>query len=264
MSKNARRFTKEGRDVLPFEPKRRRPSTTDALPFEHSGPSRPAAPLRPQTDNQAHYLNSIQTNDITFGLGPAGTGKTYVAVAHACDLIRNRVVDKVIITRPAVEAGESIGFLPGEIDEKFAPYFAPVVEIMNERLGAGHVQGMIAAGRIIALPLAFIRGHTFKNAVVILDEAQNTTPVQMKMFLTRIGEGTKMIINGDLKQKDISGPSGLGDATRRLDKIKGIGQITFTRDDIVRHGLVRDIIDRYECDSDDGPDIGLPRSILGG
>lgn len=267
MSKQARRYQREGRDNATFplshQGRRKRASSgEDHMTYEHSGPSVGAkAPLRAKTDNQARYLNSMEVNDITFGLGPAGTGKSYVAVAHAADLIRNKVVERIILTRPAVEAGESIGFLPGEADEKFDPYFAPVKQILIERLGAGHVEGMMAAGRIIAMPLGFIRGHTFKDALVILDEAQNTTPLQMKMFLTRIGEGAKMIINGDVKQKDIPGQSGLLDAVKRLDGLKGIGVITFSRDDIVRHGLVREIVERYECDDEEGEAARLPDFI---
>lgn len=270
MSKQARRFQREGRETTSFplshQGRRKRASTSrdDHMPFEHSGPSTGSkAPLRAKTDNQARYLNSMEVNDITFGLGPAGTGKSYVAVAHAADLIRNKVVEKIILTRPAIEAGESIGYLPGEAEEKFDPYFAPVKQILIERLGAGHVEGMMAAGRIVAMPLGFIRGHTFKDAFVILDEAQNTTPLQMKMFLTRIGEGAKMVINGDTKQKDISGFSGLRDAVKRLDGLKGVGVITFTRDDIVRHGLVREIVERYECDDEDDGAGRLPKFITG-
>lgn len=242
MSKSARRFQKgfEKGHVVPFEPPVRPDRRIDRTP------------LTPMTEAQGRYLNSIKVNDVTFGLGPAGTGKTYVATAWAADQIRENKNLNLIVTRPAVEAGEeSIGFLPGDINEKFAPYFAPVLAILNERLGESHVEGMIHSGRIQVAPLGFLRGATFKDSIVLFDEAQNTTPKLMKMFLTRLGRGSKLIIDGDLKQSDIQGKNGLYDAVKRLDGIKGIGQITFTRDDIVRHGLVREIIDRYECETDD-------------
>jgi phosphate starvation-inducible PhoH-like protein len=258
MSKSARRFQKEDRRPQP------------AFPMDMTvrrEERRDHAPLTPKTENQGRYLNSIKTNDVTFGLGPAGTGKTFVATVWAADQIREKKWDKLIVTRPACEAGdESIGFLPGDISEKFAPYFAPVLAILNERLGASTVEGMIHSGRIEVAPLGFLRGSTFKNSIVLLDEAQNTTPKIMKMFLTRLGQGSKLIIDGDLKQSDISGVNGLWDATKRLDGVKGIGQITFSRDDIVRHGLVRDIIDRYECEEEpanDDDQPGLPLFITG-
>ena len=226
-------------------------------------------PLEPQTENQARYLNSIQTNDITLGLGPAGTGKTYVATAWAAEQLLDDPDVKLIITRPVVEAGgEEMGFMPGDMQEKFDPYFRPVKDILEKRLGSGQVEGMMAAGRIEVAPLGFLRGWTFENAIVILDEAQNTTPALMKMFLTRIGKGSTMIINGDIKQSDITGPNGLADAKQKLSGIKGVGVTNFTRDDIVRHGLVREIIDRYElakeAEYDRDENLGkLPAFITG-
>lgn len=215
---------------------------------------RETKPLRPMNENQHLYIGSINTQTITFGLGPAGTGKTYIATRRAAELLRDGEIERLIVTRPAVEAGESIGFLPGEMEEKFDPYFAPVRQVLEEVLGKGHVEGLMKAERIIAQPLGFLRGHTFKDAFVILDEAQNTTPKQMKLFLTRIGEGTRVVVNGDKRQCDIPGPSGLVDAVKRLDRIKGVSTITFTRDDIVRSGIVRAIVDAYEGDEDDRDD----------
>lgn len=203
-------------------------------------------PLKPKTDTQAHYLNSIKTNILTFGIGPAGTGKTYVAASYAAEALANREIERLIITRPAVEAGEKLGFLPGELEEKFDPYFAPVREILNERLGSGHVEAMLRSNRIIVKPLAYMRGATFKDCVVILDEAQNTTPVQMKLFLTRVGEHAKFIINGDLKQQDVYGKSGLADAIERVGHLKSVGVTRFKTEDIVRSGLARLIVEAYE------------------
>jgi phosphate starvation-inducible PhoH-like protein len=224
----------------------KQPREDHNTPWERAPKNREAKPLKPLNPNQGIYLDSIEINDLTFGLGPAGVGKTYLAAAWAAEQIRDKKFERLIITRPAVEAGESIGFLPGEMMEKFDPYFAPVRDVLQGRLGGSHVDAMLKGERIIVKPLAFMRGCSFKDAIVILDEAQNTTTSQMKMFLTRLGKGSKMIVNGDIKQTDLSGPNGLADATERLDGLARVGIITFTRDDIVRHGLVREIVDRYE------------------
>ncbi|WP_162136980.1 PhoH family protein [Magnetospirillum molischianum] len=203
-------------------------------------------PFGAMNEAQGHYLSTIDVNTIAFGLGPAGTGKTYCSVGAAAEAFRAGETRKLIFTRPAVEAAEeSMGYLPGELDEKFAPYFAPVREVLNERLGQSRVDYEIQAGKIVALPLPFMRGHTFKDAWVIFDEAQNATPSQMKLFLTRIGEPVKVIIEGDLDQMDIEGPSGLEDAIRRLRHIKGVGAYEFTEDDIVRSGFCREIVKAY-------------------
>tara|TARA_R100001086_G_scaffold201543_1_gene117745 strand:- start:1120 stop:1908 length:789 start_codon:yes stop_codon:yes gene_type:complete len=202
-------------------------------------------PLKAKTDAQKAYINAIRTSDVTVGTGPAGTGKTYIAVVEAADMLRERKIEKLIITRPVVEAGESLGFLPGEIDEKFDPYFAPIRMILNKRLGKGHVEGMIAAGRIECAPLAFMRGHTFENAFVIFDEAQNSTPSQMKLFLTRIGKYSKVVIDGDLAQTDIKGPSGLKDAINLFGHYDWFSHVAFTEDDVVRSGIARDIVIAY-------------------
>lgn len=217
-------------------------------------------PLKAQTDNQARYIQTIHAKTLTFGLGPAGTGKTYIATRIAAEAFRDKEIEKIIITRPAVEAGEELGFMPGDMGEKIAPYFYPVREVLEEVLGKGPVEYAIKAEQIVFVPLAFMRGRTFKNAMVILDEAQNTTPTQMKLFLTRIGEGSHVIVNGDIKQTDIVGPNGLADVRSRLRNVPDVGFVTFTRDDIVRHGLVRLIAEAYENPEHD--DVGeLPLFI---
>lgn len=207
---------------------------------------RRAPPLRPQTDNQARYLDLIRTKDVVFGLGPAGTGKSYVAVAEACRMLAEKQIERIIITRPVVEAGEEIGFLPGEINDKFDPYFAPIRMILNERLGEGHATWCCRNNVIIAKPLAFMRGWTFKDAFVILDEAQNATAKQMKLFLTRMGEPVKVVVDGDESQVDIPiEQSGLEDAVYRFRDSPSFGTVRFTMDDIVRSGLVREVLDGY-------------------
>lgn len=207
---------------------------------------RPAArDYAPMNEAQRRYDAAIEANTLTFGIGPAGTGKTYIATAKPALGLLARRWSKLIITRPAVEAGEKLGFLPGELGEKFDPYFAPVREILNRVIGRGTVEAMIRSERIVAMPLAFLRGHTLNDCFVLLDEAQNTTPVQMKLFLTRIGENSKVVVNGDLSQTDIHGPSGLADALDRLRDDPEVGVVRFTRDDVVRSGLVQRVIDAY-------------------
>lgn len=206
-------------------------------------------PLRPRNKAQKDYIHAIAHHCLTFGIGPAGTGKSYCAGAIAAQAMQSGQIERIIITRPAVEAGESLGFLPGDLDEKFAAYIDAFRDILNERLGAGTVKYLMRHGRIVAAPLAYMRGRTFKeDTFVILDEAQNTTPAQMKMFLTRIGEDCKVVINGDVKQSDIKGDNGLADAIKRLEGLQSVAIHTFEREDIVRSGLVRDVIDRYECE----------------
>jgi phosphate starvation-inducible PhoH-like protein len=212
-------------------------------------------PITPKTENQKRYLSALKSFALTFGVGPAGTGKTYVAGAYAAQLLEARTVDKIIVTRPAVEAGESLGFLPGELDEKYAPFLQPLREVLAERLGAGQVDYLLKSGRIEAVPLAYMRGRTFKNAFVILDEAQNTTPKQMKLFLTRIGEGCRVVVDGDIKQSDLGTKiSGLEDAVKRLSHIPSVKVINFTRNDIVRSGLVAEVAAAYE---NPAPGMGL-------
>lgn len=213
-------------------------------------PRQAKTPLKPRTAAQKRYINAIRNNMLTFGIGPAGTGKSYCAGALAAEALESGTIEQIILTRPAVEAGEHLGFLPGDLDEKFAAYIDAFRDILNERLGAGTVNYCLSHGRIVAAPLAYMRGKTFKqDTFVILDEAQNTTPEQMKMFLTRIGEDCKVVVNGDIKQSDIRGANGLADAIERVDNLSGVYVHEFERHDIVRSGLVRDLMDRYEtCD----------------
>lgn len=203
-------------------------------------------PLRPMNDAQYDYIESIRTNVITFALGPAGTGKTYIAAAIAADMLVKGEIDKIIMTRPAVDAGRNWGALPGELAEKYAPFMEPLVDVLNERLGKSHTDYLFKRGSIQAKPLEFMRGKTFSRCFYILDEAQNTTPSQMKLFATRIGEDCKVVIDGDLAQKDINGASGLLDATTRLVDIPKIGIVAFTVDDCVRSGIVKAILRAYD------------------
>jgi phosphate starvation-inducible protein PhoH and related proteins len=210
-------------------------------------PPRSAQPLRAKNQAQQDYIEAIKTNALTFGIGPAGTGKSYCAGALAAEALESGRIERIILTRPAVESGENLGFLPGDLDQKFSVYIDAFRDILNERLGAGTVDYCLRHGRIVAAPLAFMRGKTFNSKTfVILDEAQNTSIAQMKMFLTRIGEDCKVVINGDVNQSDIRGPNGLADAVARLNDLPDVYVHKFVRDDIVRSGLVRDIIDRYE------------------
>jgi phosphate starvation-inducible PhoH-like protein len=197
------------------------------------------------TKAQGRYLESIKSNIISIGVGVAGTGKSYVALSYAAQLLQERKISKIIVTRPAVEAGEEFGFLPGELDEKYAPYIDPIKDILNKRLGTSFTAYLFKRKIIEARPLAFIRGSTFDNSFVVLDEAQNCTPTQMKMFLTRIGNDTKVVINGDIQQKDIKGASGLADAIVRLQSVKKVGIVNFEIDDIVRSGICKEIVRAY-------------------
>jgi len=208
---------------------------------------RAVEPLVAQNDKQQRYINAIKNFDVTFGLGPAGTGKSYIATSIAAEMLESHRVDKIIVTRPAVESEEEFGFLPGELAEKFEPYLAPVKEILYERLGKGPTEYFLKAGKIEAVPLAFMRGRTFRNAFVLFDEAQNATPGQMKLFLTRIGEGCKVVVDGDAAQTDIPN-SGLLDAAHRIQHIPSVKVITFDRQDIVRSGFVAEVIAAYSED----------------
>lgn len=202
----------------------------------------------PYTHVQANYMRGLYDNDLMFALGPAGTGKTYIAVAMAVYQLMNKKVERIILSRPAVEAGEKIGFLPGDIKDKIDPYMRPLYDALFDMMPADRVNEAIAAGEIELAPLAFMRGRTFSNAFVILDEAQNTTRTQMKMFLTRMGEGSRMIITGDLSQidlpKDIK--SGLSDCIPKIEHIPGIDVVRFSDGDVVRHPLAAKIIKAYD------------------
>ena len=203
------------------------------------------SPIVPKNDAQKRYVSAIKSFVLTFATGPAGVGKTWLCAALAAQMLANGEIEKIIITRPAVEAGENLGFLPGEIEDKFSPYLTPFKQVLEERLGKSFVEYMIKRGRIEAAPLAYMRGRTFKDAFVILDEGQNTTPTQMKMFLTRIGNNSKVVVNGDITQKDIRGDSGLDDAVKRLSYIPSVKHIQFTKADIVRSGIVQEIVEAY-------------------
>jgi phosphate starvation-inducible PhoH-like protein len=202
-------------------------------------------PLRAQTEAQGQYISAMMTSSLVFGIGPAGTGKTYCAAAYAAQQLVDKRIDKIIITRPNIEVGAGMGFLPGELEEKYAPFLAPFREIMIERMGVGTYEYALKAEKISPRPLGYMRGATFNDAIVILDEAQNTTPAEMKMFLTRIGKNCVTIVDGDPQQCDLDGPSGLVDAMQRLCGIPGISIVEFTENDIVRSGIVREILKAY-------------------
>jgi phosphate starvation-inducible PhoH-like protein len=207
------------------------------------------ADLRGRTATQSLYLQNIATHDITFGIGPAGTGKTYLAVASAVDALERSSVQRIVLTRPAVEAGERLGFLPGDLAQKVDPYLRPLYDALYELMGHDKVQKAFERNAIEIAPLAFMRGRTLNNAFVILDEAQNTTPEQMKMFLTRIGFGSRAVVTGDVSQIDLpkGAMSGLIDAERVLKRVKGIAITRFTSADVVRHPLVARIVDAYDA-----------------
>lgn len=204
--------------------------------------------IRPKTVGQKRYLDLIDKKMIVFGIGPAGTGKTYLAMAKAITAFKNNEVQRIIMTRPAIEAGEKLGFLPGDLQSKVDPYLRPLYDALYEIMGAESYLKNMEKGLIEVAPLAYMRGRTLDNAYIILDEAQNTTPAQMKMFLTRIGFGSKAVITGDVTQKDLQGHklSGLESATKILDRIDKIGICRLTSKDVVRHPLVQQIIEAYE------------------
>ena len=203
--------------------------------------------IRPKTIGQKKYVEAIRKNDITFAIGPAGTGKTYLAVAVAVSFLQGRKVGRIILVRPAVEAGEKLGFLPGDLKEKIEPYLRPLYDALYEMLGVERFQKLVESGAIEIAPLAYMRGRTLNDAFVILDEAQNATPEQMKMFLTRLGFGSKMVITGDITQVDLPGKrSGLIEVRDILVGISGIAFVYLTDQDVVRHELVQKIVKAYE------------------
>ncbi len=202
-------------------------------------------PLRCMTDRQREYLTAIESKQLIFGVGPAGTGKTFVSTKWACQQLDARKINQIILTRPAVESEEKLGFLPGTADEKVEPYFAPFRNIMIDHFGQGQFDCLVKNERIVIKPLAYIRGDTFENAVVLLDEAQNMTIKQMKTFLTRIGKFTTVIVDGDTDQVDIKEPSGLADAVERFQDLPDSQIVVFDEDDVVRSGMVREILKRY-------------------
>ena len=204
--------------------------------------------LHGRTPRQVAYLKAIQEHDITFGIGPAGTGKTYLAVASAVDAFERDLVERIILTRPAVEAGERLGFLPGDLSQKIDPYLRPLYDALYDLMGHDRVSKLYEKHAIEIAPLAFMRGRTLNHAFVILDEAQNTTPEQMKMFLTRIGIGAKAVVTGDITQIDLpkGQKSGLKEAVEVLDDVRGLAFTHFRKEDVVRHPLVARIVDAYE------------------
>lgn len=205
-------------------------------------------PISARTPNQQKLVDSFQSNDMVFGIGPAGSGKTYTAIALAVRALKNKQVRKIILSRPAVEAGEKLGFLPGDMKEKIDPYLQPLYDALEDMIAPARLKDYIENKTIQIAPLAFMRGRTLSDAVIILDEAQNTTVHQIKMFLTRLGMNAKMIITGDITQIDLppSQQSGLKHALRVLKNVKGIGYVEFDKADIVRHRLVQSIVDAYE------------------
>lgn len=205
-------------------------------------------PIRPKTSGQREYIEMIERYDLTFGVGPAGTGKTFLAVVLACQMLKDNKIKRIVLTRPAVEAGENLGFLPGDLKEKVDPYLRPLYDGLHTVLGVEATDRLVERGIIEVAPLAYMRGRTLNDAFVILDEAQNTTSMQMKMFLTRLGFGSKMVVTGDETQIDLPNntSSGLIESVRMLEGIKGIGVNHFKAEDVVRHPLVTKIIRAYE------------------
>lgn len=225
----------------------------DEYTHQMGGYKKTVQPLSALNEAHGHLMSNIQSKDITFVTGPAGTGKTYIAAGMAADMLRERKIEKILITRPMIGCGEDMGHLPGDIDEKYAPWVQPVIDVLNERLGESYVRNLLKGKKIEAVPLQFMRGKSLRDSFVLCDEAQNITSEQMKMLLTRIGEGSKMVIGGDINQSDLKDSrevfqqSGLKDAITRLKSIPEIGNVEFTREDIVRHGLTRKILDAYDC-----------------
>lgn len=204
-----------------------------------------AEPLQAQTEAQGHYIHALESAELIFAIGPAGTGKTYVAATYAAEELTSKRIERIIITRPNVEVGSGFGFLPGELEEKYAPYLAPFREVMIERMGLSQYEYALKMEKILPQPLAFMRGATFNDCLVILDEAQNCTQAEMKMFLTRIGRNCTVVVDGDPDQCDLNVPSGLNDAVRRLEGLPGVSVVEFTEDDIVRSGLVKMVLCAY-------------------
>ena len=208
-------------------------------------------PVSPKTATQARYMAALGANDLVFGLGPAGTGKTFLAVAHGAGMLMRGDIDRLIVTRPAVEAGERLGFLPGDLTEKVDPYMAPVWEALTQLMGADQLRRRRDKGEIEVAPIAFMRGRTLAHAFVIVDEAQNTSRLQMKMVLTRLGEGSRMAVTGDPSQIDLMNPSdsGLAHAVAILEDVEGVSVTRFTADDVIRHPMVARIVRAYDADA---------------
>ncbi len=205
-------------------------------------------PVRPRTDGQARYVDAIRKHDVIFAIGPAGTGKTYLAVAMAIEALKHQLIRKIVLVRPAVEAGESLGFLPGDLQAKINPYLRPLLDALHEMVDFDQVKRLMDQDVIEVIPLAYMRGRTLNDAFIILDEGQNTTVSQMKMFLTRMGHDSKIVVSGDVTQVDLpaNARSGLNDALNRLKDIKGIGIVKLSEKDIVRHEIVQKIVKAYD------------------
>ena len=206
------------------------------------------APIKPKTPNQKTFIDTVKQNDVVFAVGPAGTGKTYIAVALAVRALKNKEIKRIIITRPAVEAGENLGFLPGDLQEKIDPYLRPVYDALDDMIPSEKLKYYWENRVIEIAPLAYMRGRTLSNAFILLDEAQNTTPMQLKMFLTRLGQNSKLIINGDRTQIDLkpNQKSGLDDAIGIMKNVKGIGFVELSQNDVTRHQIVKEIIMAYD------------------
>ena len=228
--------------------KARKGTAQDESPREQR---RKLPPLAAKNESQGNLMTLIDSRDIVFSVGPAGTGKTYISSTMAAERLLNRTIEKVIITRPMLACDEDIGFLPGDENDKYHPWVSPMIDVLDKRLGSGFLKYLLDNKAIRAQPLMMMRGSSFEDSVVILDEAQNTTPEQMKMFLTRIGENCTMIINGDLEQSDLKDRdgnhrrNGLEDALFRIRHLSRVGVAEFTEDDIVRHGIIKQILAQY-------------------
>lgn len=229
-------------------------------PFQAIDVVSPSRTIKPRTPGQARYVEAIHQHDVVFSIGPAGTGKTYLAVATAVQALKRRTIRKIVLVRPAVEAGESLGFLPGDLQAKINPYLRPLLDALHEMMNHDQIKRFMEQDVIEVIPLAYMRGRTLNDAFIILDEAQNTTVAQMKMFLTRMGEGSKIVIAGDTTQIDLPAHtrSGLLDALQRLGHVDGIRVVHLSKADIVRHRLVQDIVQAYE-DAPRGNGLKKPR-----
>lgn len=238
-TRRSHRFDHEAGEVLPFRHKTslQKSMDTPLANIRH--------PLECLTEAQGHYLLAMKSHDVTFGLGPAGTGKSFVAVGHACQMLMDKNICRIIVTRPMVGVSKSMGYLPGEMEDKFAPFFKPVRDIMDYFLGHSHVDCLIRSEKIQIQPLEFVRGLSWDNSAVLMDEAQNATKEEMMAFLTRVGQYSTVVINGDLEQTDVKGVNGLADAVQRFAKHKAFATCEFTEDDIVRSALVKDVILAY-------------------
>lgn len=249
MAKQARKQSKRrvkdiDNDVIQIETarnkvRRNRTTSDEDVRFRHQ-------PFKPKTKNQQIMSQLIEEMTVVVASGPAGTGKSFTAIWKACEMFDDGRVSKIVLTRPAVEADEKLGFLPGEVDEKIAPYFVNYMDTLNRYFGKSHVDNLIRLGKIIAQPLAYIRGLTFDNSFIILDECQNVTVKQMKTFMTRIGRGSKVVVDGDIRQSDLRGENGLQDLLNKFTECPGFGFVNFKKEDVVRSDIVKHILDIYE------------------